>query len=560
MNKKKNMHNSDKKLNQNMITENINLYNNIKKKYKYGYACFLIESIIKDIYYIFALIILKFYYQLKIEEFSNQGYLLFFFVEALINGGSIYYLILFLIKFYILYSPFNQEWAYIYIWIICCIQLLIFITSVFLFLIKFLFIKLFFVQKFKILFEILCIVIILFNFSSLNELKHDKYSFQIQNFEIKKLSHYKEYFKRHYVNLYLSKDYDVDEYELCFEMRYPKNFSDILKNEPPYSLWEFEKKKDYFIGCRNISFKDNPTIDKTNPLTFFKCDINNKNINVLPNYCISAENRRIKYDLIYELNLFEIFLLFLCYLYSKSINYIFFKYHSHEITREIYNEIAEKNEEEEYEERENDDEREEQEGEDEGEEQEEYEEEEEEEHEEDNVNFRRNKYRKISKKKMKYFKKRQKNRYKKYKNNIQYLNNNKEKQNEEENNDKDIENEKNDSEINENKELNNDNNIKEKKDSNIKENEKGKNEEKTESIVNKESQKEQINENDKEIDDEHNNNKDENNNFNNEEEYYKKNGFIYQFLFGKIINKVKTKFYNILKEIDKDIREDEENY
>ena len=469
-------------------------------------------------------------------------------------------MILFLIKFYILYSPFNQEWAYIYIWIICCIQLLIFITSVFLFLIKFLFIKLFFVQKFKILFEILCIVIILFNFTSLNELKHDKYSFQIQNFEIKKLSHYKEYFKRHYVNLYLSKDYDVDEYELCFEMRYPKNFSDILKNEPPYSLWEFEKKKDYFIGCRNISFKDNPTIDKTNPLTFFKCDINNKNINVLPNYCISAENRRIKYDLIYELNLFEIFLLFLCYLYSKSINYIFFKYHSHEITREIYNEIAEKNEEEKYEERENDDEREEQEGEDEGEEQEEYEEEEEEEHEEDNVNFRRNKYRKISKKKMKYFKKRQKNRYKKYKNNIQYLNNNKEKQNEEENNDKDIENEKNDSEINENKELNNDNNIKEKKDSNIKENEKGKNEEKTESIVNKESQKEQINENDKEIDDEHNNNKDENNNFNNEEEYYKKNGFIYQFLFGKIINKVKTKFYNILKEIDKDIREDEENY
>ena len=83
MNKKKNMHNSDKKLNQNMITENINLYNNIKKKYKYGYACFLIESIIKDIYYIFALIILKFYYQLKIEEFSNQGYLLFFFCRGL---------------------------------------------------------------------------------------------------------------------------------------------------------------------------------------------------------------------------------------------------------------------------------------------------------------------------------------------------------------------------------------------------------------------------------------------------------------------------------------------
>ena len=148
------------------------------------------------------------------------------------------------------------------------------------------------------LFKILCAVIIIFNILSLIDLKNDKYSFQIQNFEIKKLAKYKQYFKRNYVNLYLSKDYDVDKYELCFDMKYPNNFSEILQNDPPYSLWKFQKKKDYFIGCRNISFKDNPSIDKNNPLSFFKCDVNNK-INILPNYCISAENRSKKYNFIY---------------------------------------------------------------------------------------------------------------------------------------------------------------------------------------------------------------------------------------------------------------------
>ena len=567
MNKRRNKHNYDKKINQNnFISENINLYQNIKKKYKYGYACFLIESIIKDIYYIIALIILKLYYQLKIEELSNQGYLLFLFVETLINGGSIYYLISFLIKFYTLYSPFNQEWVYIYIWIICCIQLLIFFTSVILFLVKFIYIKLFFVQKFKILFEILCIVMILFNFSSLNELKNDKYSFQIQNFEIKKLSPYKEYFKRHYVNLYLSKDYDVDEYELCFEMRYPKNFSHLLKNDAPYSQWEFETKEDYFIGCRNISFKDNPIIDKNNPLAFFKCDINNNKINILPNYCISAENRRIKYDMIYELNIFEIFLILLCFIYSKSINYIFFKYHSHEMIRKICNDIQEDDDEEEGEGEAEEGEEEEQEGNEEGEEQEDEEEEEEEEEQEQENNYRRNKYRKISKKKMKYFKKRQKNRYKKYKNNMQNLNNIKEEQNGEQNEEQ---NEKQNEEQNinkenvsetknnsDNKELNKDN--KDENDSNIKENEKK--EGNKENIIdggNIEKSNEEIN---KEVDEKNNNKIDDYNYSNTEEESYRKKGFIYRFLYGNILNRIKTKFYNILQEIDKDIKEDEENY
>ena len=566
MNRRKNR-NYYKKLKENIPKkENNNSQNIIKKKYPYGYILFLIESIIKDIYYLLVIIVLKIYYDLKIDEISHRGYLLFLLLDTISNGGSIYYLIYSLIKLYDLYSPFNQEWSYVYIWVICSLQLLFLFTSIILFLMKYIYIKLFFISKFKILFTILCIVIILFNFSSLNDLNSDKYSFQIQNFEIKKLANYKEYFKRHYVNLYLSKEYDVDEYELCFEMGYPSNFSEILKQEPHYSLWKFEEKKDYFIGCRNISFKDNPTIDKENPLSFFKCDVNNK-INILPNYCVSAEIRRKKFNLIYKLNVFEILILISFFIYGKLCNYIFYKYHLYNISKENYEELREKNSEGEEDEEEDDDEG----GEYEEEEEEDDEEEQEEEEEiEKKTNWRRNKYRKISKKKKKYYKKKQKNRYIKY----NYSNENKIKNNstkdDEENNEL-INNEEN----NKNEKVEKiDNKITDDVNSIKENNEKYKYKKKEKYNDNNENnsdKNEEMNKNDKikeikkEVNDEE---KKENiDNENNEDKKflcdnkisYKRNSFLYHFFLGSIVDKIKNKFYNILKEIDKDIKEDEEN-
>ena len=372
--------------------------------YSYGFILFFLISIIQDLYYLIALIILKLYHLLKLDEFKTRGYFLFFLLESISNGSAIYYLICFLIKFYDLYSPFNQEWAYIYIWIICSLQLLFLFTSLILFLMRYIYIQLFFLAKFKYLFSILSIIIILFNFSSLNDLNSDKYSFQIQNNENHKLSNYKEYLKKHYVNLYLNKETDFKEYELCFEMSYPNNYSQLFRNEPQYSLWKFENKKDYFRGCRNVSFDENPVIDKKNPMTFFKCDTTYKN-NILPNYCVSAEHRRKKYDFIYKLNIFEIIILIAFFICMKLYNHIFYKYHLYTISKEHFDNNEERdNGEEEGEE-----------GEDEGEEEEDDEEEEQEEEQEEveeKINYRR--YRKISKKKKKYYKK--KNRFRKYNN------------------------------------------------------------------------------------------------------------------------------------------------
>ena len=536
MNKRKNKHNNNKKNNTNLNQKDNNSYKKFRPRtYPSGFLFYLIESTIKDIYYIFSLIILKIYYNCKIEVLSHQDYFLFFFIETIINGGSFYYLIYSLVKFYDLHSPLNQEWSYIYIWIICSIQLLFFFTSIILFLLKYIYIKLFFISKFKILFKILCIVIIIFNILSLNDLNNDKYSFQIQNFEMKKLEKYKPYFIRNYVNLYLSKDYDVNEYELCFDMKYPKNFSDILKKEPPYFLWKFEKKKDYFIGCRNISFKDNPAIDKNNPLSFFKCDLTN-NINILPNYCIPAETRRKKYSYIFKLNIFEFVLLISFFLYGKFCNYIFRKYFYINLLKENSDDTEQEDQEEV----------------------------------EENNNWR--KHRKISKKKMKYYKKKQKNRFRKY--NYNNNNQNRDKKNEEENdNDEDkneedknekYKNENNNKKENENeneikdnnKELNNkknetdndnDNNNKENKDDNNKNNEKNKNKE------NKENKENNGENND-------NKNKDEENEEDNcLSQPYKRNSFLYQLILGGIVDKIKNKFYNILKEIDEDIRENEKD-
>ena len=580
MNKRRNNHNYYKKINNN-ISQRENNQNIKKRKYPYGFILFFLISIIKDLYYLSAILLLKLYYQLKIDEITHRGYLLFLALDTFFNGGAIYYIIFSLIKFYDLYSPFNQEWAYIYIWIICSLQLLFLFTSIILFLMKYIYIKLFFISKFKYLFIILCIIQILFNFSSINDLNNDKYSFQIQNFETKKLSNYKEYYKRHYVNLYLNKETDVNEYELCFEMGYPNNFTEILKKEPRYYLWKFEHKKDYFIGCRNISFKDSPSIDKDNPLIFFKCDINNK-INILPNYCVSAKIRNKKYNFIYKFNIFQILLLISFFIYGKICHYIFYKYHLYNISKEAYEDLQEKNGDDDGEEGEEEDDGEE--GDDEGEEEEDDEEEQEEEEEiEEKINYRRNKYRRISKKKKKYYKK--KHRFRKY-----YFSNNDNQNNQNNNNINDEEN-KNENNIEENNEKeekenegkkeklindenqnnnkdnndeksNNNNNKKENNNDKIEENNKNnknnKNQEKNEK--NKEIQKDNNNKDNNENDKKENiddNKKEQQLSYSNNS--YKRNGFIYQFLLGGIVDKIKNKFYNILKEIDKDIREDEEN-
>ena len=557
MNKRRNNANYYKKLNTN-ISPTSNNQNIKRRRYPYGFIIFFIISIIKDLYYLSAIILLKIFYQLKIDEITNRGYILFFILDTFSNGGSIYYIIFSLIKFYDLYSPFNQEWTYIYIWIICFLQLLFLFISIILFLMKYIYIKLFFISKFKMLFTILCIVMIFFNFSSLNDLNHDKYSFQIQNFEMKKLSNYKEYFKRHYVNLYLNKETEVNEYELCFEMRYPNNFTDILKQEAHYSLWQFEEKKDYFIGCRNISFKDNPSIDKDNPLSFFKCDINNK-INILPNYCVSSEIRRKKYNFIYKFNIFQILLLIAFYIYGKIGHYIFYRYHLYSISKEAYDHLQDKNEDDDGEE---------------GEEEEEDDEEEQEEEEEveEKINYRRNKYRRISKKKKKYYKKKYKFRKYNFSNNDNQNNQNNnninneenkeenkaEENNEKEEKEKEIEEKKekliSDENQNNNKDNNEKSNIEDKKENNSDNND--------EANKNKELQKDNNKDNNEDDKKENNNNDDkkENNEDDKEEKkIYKRNGFIYQFFLGGIVDRIKNKFYNILKEIDKDIREDEEN-
>jgi len=547
------------------VYSNINQKENdsyeIKKRKKNISLWDLVESIIKQIYYIIIVIILKIYYSVKISEFSNIDYISFVALDCLLAGGPIYFLINLLIKFYEIYSPFNQEWSYLYIWIICSLQILFFLTSLLLFLMKYIYIKLFFIEKFKILFKILCVVIIIFNFLSLKDLNHDKYYFQIQNFEVKKLSHYKKYFQKHYVNLYLSKDYDVTEYELCFEMLYPDNFSLIFKKELTYSPWKFTKKKDYFIGCRNVSFKDNPSINKNQSLTFFKCDINEKNnINILPNYCISAKDRRKKYDFIYKLNIYEFILLIICYIYGYLSRYLFYRHHLY-LSNGKYIENGNNEEGEEGEETEekdedmieceeiNDDEFEE--------EEDDNEEEEEEEEKYEESNWRRNKYRKISKKKMKYYKKKQKNRYRKYCNNTNEEKG--EEKNENENKGEETKENNNDKQQNLNDEKLKEENKNELKESNNKEKaDKKKNE--SEYII-ENNKKEEIKKINKE---EQENNKKENHldnkdNNDNERKTFRRNNFIYDLVLGGIVDKIKTKFYNILKEIDKDIIEDEKN-
>ena len=562
MNKRKNNLNYYKKLNTNNISQREINQNKKRRKYPYGFILFFLISIIKDLFYLSAIIILKIYCRLKIDEITHKGYLLLFALESLSNGGSIYYIIISLIKFYDLYSPFNQEWTYIYIWIICCFQLLFLFTSIILFLMKYIYIKLFFISKFKIIFTILCIILILFNFSSLNDLNHDKYSFQIQSFEMNKLSIYKEYFKRHYINLYLNKETDVNEYELCFEMGYPNNFTEVLKKEPRYSLWKFDKKKDYFIGCRNISFKDNKSINKDNPYSFFKCDTNNK-INILPNYCVTAKIRNQKYNFIYKFNIFQILLLISFFIYAKICHYILYKYNLYNnISKETYENLQEKNEDDNDDGEEGEEDMDEEGGDYEGEEEEDEEEQEEEEEVEEKINYRRNKYRKIRKKKKKYYKKKYRFRKYNFSNNDNQNNQNNNNINDEEE-DKD---EKNDEENNEYEEEEKEKENEEKKEKLIKNedenNIKDNNDEKSNNDNIKANIEDNIEENNKDIQKDNNNNNEDDKKVQNllsNNNSHKRNGFIYHFFLGGIVDKIKNKFYNILKEIDKDIREDEEN-
>ena len=544
--KKRNKYDKKPK-NNNINQKENNIYHRENRRtYHYSLILSLIELIIKEIYYLVIIIILKIYNLIKIDKFPNKSYLYFLFIDILINGGSIFYLIYSLFNFYGIYSPFNQEWSYLYIWVIASIQLIYFFTSFILLLKKYVYIKIFFFDKFKLLFQIFCIITIIFNYLSLRDLNNEKYSFQIQNYEIKKLSNYKQYLKKYYINLYINKEYDIDQYELCFEMKYFKNLSEIIIKEGSYSLWEFKKANDYFIGCRNISFKDNPQISKEHPLTFFKCDKNINNSNILPNYCITAEQRRIKYNFIYNFNIFQIILLILCFTYGKITHLIFRRYKLYNIIKRKLNQEKEKpGESEDNEEFESEEEN----GEDEGEEEEDDEEgedEEEEKEEEENKRWRRN-TRKISKKKMKYIKKKQKNRFRKYNNNNEQNEHNLIKEENNNNENKDTSN----NIINgDNNKLNEEINNKKEKENKIDNN----NEENDKNIKKKDKNKkeEDNNENDKDI-----NNDDDS--YINKRKSHRKNSFIYNLFLGGIVDKIKDKFYNILKEIDKEIKEDEKN-
>ena len=487
----------------------------------------------------------KIFISFLILEILYQGIIIYIIKTVLFSSN----------KYFSIWKAFTNMYIYVmsYIqmfYIFLCEGLLIF---------RFINTKIYIFKKLNWLINILTCIIIILNTAAIKELNSKVYKFNVNNNDLHlyNKNQYKEGLVKEYINLYVNKNDDFENYEVCYEIKNNPILYDKINNKKISNYqWNFDNNLNAYIGCKNFSFPKN---EDHKPNIYFNCQ-NKVDTNNASNFCVSSKYRRKRFYSHLKIAILEIIILLLWNLYNYiSIRLIYHYYpflkdennsQNNLINNKNYNNNLYKknnqtvtyrdiNDEEIYDGNNTD-------------EEDEYEDEEEninknEEYQKEN-NIRGFKRRKISKKKMKTYKKRRKNRYKEEINKNKYFDEeilSKEYyDNNEDNNDDDSD--KNDNEEDEyyfkiNKKSNEANN--------------GEDEEKDESDNDEEDEEEEDDSQDFIA------RKDKIEEFRKiylkkikEHQYLEK---AYDHLFGKYVNWIKNKIHQILIESDKNINEEE---
>ena len=249
-----------------------------------------------------------------------------FIILEVLYQGIIIYIINYVLTVLNKYFSIWQKTTNMYIYLISYVQLFYIFICEGLLIFRFIHFKIFIFEKLNWLINILTCFVIISNTFSINELNYRIYRFHGKNNDINLLSNkdIRDNLVSEYINLYVNKDDDFEQYELCYEMKLNDVVFEKIKNKIPHYHWHFDTNSNLYIICKNNSILNKPIYGQEyKPNAFFNCQ-NRHDANNAPNYCVSAKYRQKRFYAHLKIALYEIIFLILWNLYNYfSIKFIY---------------------------------------------------------------------------------------------------------------------------------------------------------------------------------------------------------------------------------------------
>ena len=249
-----------------------------------------------------------------------------FVILELIYQGIIIYIINHVLSALNKYFSIWQKTTNMYIYVISYAQMFYIFICEGLLIFRFIHFKVFIFQKINWLINILTCIIIILNTISINELNNKIYRFYGKNSDMNLLNNkiIRDNIVNEYINLYVNKDDDFEQYELCYEMKFNDVLFEKIKNKILNYQWHFDMNSNLYILCKNFSILNKPNYGKEyKPNSLFNCQ-NKFDNNKAPNYCVSTKYRQKRFYAHLKIAFFEIIILILWNLYNYfSIKFIY---------------------------------------------------------------------------------------------------------------------------------------------------------------------------------------------------------------------------------------------
>ena len=249
----------------------------------------------------------------------------FIILELLYQGIIIYIINCVLSILNHFFSIWNKT-ANMYIYIISYIQMIYIFICEGLLIFRFIHFKIFIFQKLNWLINILTCIIIILNAISIKDLNSKIYRFNVKHNDISlfNIKYLKDNVVNEYINLYVNKDNDFEQYELCNEIQINDNIFNKYKDRFSMYNWYFDTNTNLYIACKNYSllYKHNNGQKNIQILHFLNCQ-NNLDSNQAPDFCVSSKYRQKRFYSHLKISFYEVIILMLWNLYNYfSIKFI----------------------------------------------------------------------------------------------------------------------------------------------------------------------------------------------------------------------------------------------
>jgi hypothetical protein len=259
------------------------------------------------------------------SEISFKIIASFIILELLYQGIIIYIINCVLSTLNQYFSIFNNT-ANMYIYIISYIQMIYIFICEGLLIFRFIHCKIFIFQKLNWLVNILTCIIIILNAISIKDLNSKIYRFNVKHSDISLFNNkvLKDNVINEYINIYVNKDDDFEQYELCNELKINDIIFNKYRDRTSKYNWYFDTNSNLYIACKNfsISFKPNKGHKNKQNFHFLNCQ-NNFDTNQAPDFCVSSKYRQKRFYSHLKIAFFEIIILILWNLYNYfSIKFI----------------------------------------------------------------------------------------------------------------------------------------------------------------------------------------------------------------------------------------------